>query len=399
MTPSGSSESSQGAPAASGWGIYEIARQPDPYPRWAELREATPVLDAGDGVFFVTSWELVDAVVRDPALHAGSGVAESMSVRGLDYDPTALWLMSLDGPPHVRARGLVRREFTARRVEALGGMIAECAARLVDDFVEAARRAPADFVARVAQRLPSEVIRHLFAIAPGTWEREVHALFADPSGDSGDPGELIGALGRFFDAHRDDAGEGLLAQLRRPDEDGEQLSPEEVVSNAVLLATAAVDTTTGLIANALLCLLETPDVRTALAATPTLVGDVVEETLRYEPPALSCSRYAPVALELGGVAIPAGSHLLLSIGAANRDPAKYDEPDRFRLGRDWTGLLTFGGGRHFCLGAALARLEGRAVIERLVPHLERLELATPVAWRTDNPTVRVPAELWIRARG
>ena len=101
--------------AARGWGIYEIARSEDPYPRWAELRRSQPVLDVGDGVFFVTSWAGVDRAVRDPSMRAGSGVTESMApVPGLDYDPTRLWLMALDGPPHDRARGLVRREFTAR---------------------------------------------------------------------------------------------------------------------------------------------------------------------------------------------------------------------------------------------------------------------------------------------
>jgi cytochrome P450 len=354
------------------------------------------VLDVGDGVFFVTSWAGVDRAVREPSLRAGSGVTESMSpVPGLDYDPTRLWLMALDGPAHDRARGLVRREFTARRVQALRPFVEARAARLVEDFLAAAGADSADFVASVAQRLPSDVIRELFAIEPGVWKTEVHARFASPEAV---PEQLIGALAGFFDARLADASQGLLVALQRADERGDVLSPEEVVSNAVLLATAAIDTTTGLVANALLCLVRHPGVLARARGDRALVAAVVEETLRFEPPALSCSRHAAQPLELEGVRIPAGSHLLLSIGAANRDPARYPDPDRFDPDRDHTGLLTFGGGRHFCLGAALARLEARAVLEALLARLgdRTLHLEAPVAWRTDNPTVRVPSALRLR---
>jgi cytochrome P450 len=130
---------------------------------------------------------------------------------------------------------------------------------------------------------------------------------------------------------------------------------------------------------------------------PSLVPAVVEETLRFEPPALSCSRTAGVDLSLAGVAIPAGSQLLLGLGAANRDADRYAEPDRFDPDRDHTGLLSFGGGRHFCLGAALARLEARIALERLlVDGACDWALAGTPRWQKRNPTIRAHAALPLR---
>ena len=379
--------------AGKGWGIYEVALRPDLHQALAALREEAPVFDAGQGVFFVTAWGLADEVARDARLYAGRGVAESMPrPSGLDYAPADLWLMSLDGPAHLRARGLVRREFTAPRVEALLPMVEAVAERRVVAFRDALDAGPADFVKEVALQVPSEVIRQLFAINPGTWEDAVLPLYlaSPPPG----PERVIEALAHFFHAGRDTPG-GLLENLQQPDADGARLSEREAVANAVLLVTAAIDTTTALIANALHCLLAEPGLGMAHGRVD-LAPAIVEETLRFEPPALSFSRYAPEALELGGVEIPAGSQLLVSVAGAHRDPARFTDPHRFDLAREPTGLLGFGGGQHFCLGASLARAEARAVLERVLPWLGELALDRPWVWRADNPTVRAPESLWVR---
>jgi len=375
----------------SGWGIYEIACLQDPYPVWDQLRTEQPVLDAGDGVFLVTSWELVDRAARDPTLLAGRGVAESMDTQATStIDVASLWLMALDGSRHVRARGLVRRPFSARRIEALRPLVEEQVNKRLAPFLEECRAAPTDFVRRVALALPSEITRSLFQIDEQVWAREVHARFQPQEGPSSST--TIQELTRFFDTA--EVPTGLFHDLTEPDEDGNRLTREEVLANAVLLTMAAIDTTTGLIANALLCLLQNPDVLAQAEADPSLAAAVVEETLRYEPPALSFSRYAPHDFVLGEVAIPAGSHL----GAANRDPGRYRDPGRFRLDRDQSGLLTFGGGRHFCLGASLARMEARVVLEALLGHGLSFQLEKAVVWRNDNPTVRVPASLLVSLR-
>jgi hypothetical protein len=122
----------------------------------------------------------------------------------------------------------------------------------------------------------------------------------------------------------------------------------------------------------------------------------VQETLRFEPSALSASRSVPRAIELGEVEIPAGSQLLVCIAAAQRDPARFRDPDRFDLDRGDRELLVFGGGRHFCLGAALARMEAEVALAALLDAAPELSLAAPVEWRKDNPTIRAPRELFVR---
>jgi cytochrome P450 len=378
-----------------GWGVYEIARRQDPYPIWDRMRAATPVLDVGENVFAVTSWELADKVLRDPSLLAGSGVAESMNKPvGEKLDPAAIWLMSLDGPNHLRARSLVRRPFSARQVESLRSLVGDQVKRLVESFLRKAKEQPTDFVSHVALALPSEVIRHLFHIDEALWAREVHAGFLPTANSTSS--EQISALADFFQDVETD--QGLFHDLQEADADGSRLSHDEMIANAVLLTMAAVDTTAGLISNSLLCLLEHGEILKQTIQAPSLIPEVVEETLRFQSPALSCSRFSPSAFQLGGVEIPAGSHILVCLGAANRDPDKYEDPNSFRLGRDFSGMITFGGGRHFCLGASLARMEARTVLEALLEVAPTLHLADAMEWRTDNPTVRIPRTLNISLR-
>ena len=192
---------------------------------------------------------------------------------------------------------------------------------------------------------------------------------------------------------------GLLRALCVPDAELGELSRLEVIANAVLLVTAAIDTTRGLIGNAVLCLLERPELVAGIREQPDRIPAIVEETLRFEPPALSCSRYARDDFTLGGDEIPGGSQLLLGLAAANRDPDRYDRPDLFDPERDQTGLLSFGGGRHFCLGAALARSEARIALERLlVSGAHDFELVEPPSWDLRNPTVRALERLPVRVR-
>jgi cytochrome P450 len=365
------------------------------------VREATPVLDAGGGVFFVSRWDLVDDCLRDPRHRAGAGVAASFGAEsGLAFDVMRSWLMSLDGPPQQRARDLVRRDFTPRQIEALRPRIGEIADALVGVLETSPVGGSIDVVPALAFALPSEMIRTLFGIAKEEWaivERIVREVGSQP----GDGLAMIEGLAREFEARlaRGCAPAGLLAGLCRPDPDLGALSSLEVIANAVLLVTAAIDTTSGLIGNAIACVLERPELLARMRREPSLVPAVVEETLRYEAPALSCTRTAGADLVLAEVAIPAGSQLLLGLGAANRDPGRYADPDAFDPDRDHTGLLSFGGGRHFCLGAALARLEAQLVLERLlIAGTCEWSLTEPPRWQKRNPTIRAHESLRLARR-
>lgn len=388
-----------------GWDIYEIALRDDPHAALRELRESDPVHDAGGGVHLITRHADVLRVLRDPALRAGSGVTESFGASsGLLFDVMQSWLMALDGPEHVRARGLVSREFTPRRVAALASEIESIADRLVAALAREVESAEGgDLVRHLALALPSEVIRHLFRIAPEEWSERVEPIFR-PGGAGLAGGAVLEALAKYFQEKLEHPArlppDGLLALLRVEDPRIGRLSDLEVVANCVLLVTAAIDTTTGLVANAVLCLLRNPDALAAVLERPERLDAAIEETLRYEPSALSASRHAPEPVRVGERLLPAGSHLLCSIAAANRDPRRYERPDEFLLDRPEREHVGFGGGRHVCVGAPLARLEARAALAALLRRLPRLELAEdPVAFRKDNPTVRAPLRLLLRSKG
>jgi len=383
---------------ASGWDIYELHRRTDVHAALASLRERAAVHALPGNVFVVTRYAEAERALRAPELHAGSGVAASFGAReGLLHDVMTHWLMAQDGAAHERARGLVRREFTPRRIEALRPLVARCAERLAQEVARDAARGRVDLVARLALALPSEVIRELFRIAPGEWRERVEPLFA-PGEASSRAGGFLEALARFFFEQNARAAsahpEGLLARLRAPDPELGELSELEIVANAVLLVSAAIDTTCGLIANTLLCLHRFPAQLARVQSGAAPLASAVEETLRFEPPALSCSRSAARACELGGVAIPDGANVLISIAAASRDPARFASPDDFELARPPERTLAFGGGRHVCLGAALARMEAELAVGALLRAAPRLALDCEVAWRSDSPTVRAPRALF-----
>jgi cytochrome P450 len=374
------------------WDIYAIALADDPHARWREIRESSPVLDTGGGVFFVTRWDLVDACLRDPRLGAGAGVAASFGAdSGLVADVMRSWLMSLDGAPQQRARDLVRREFTPRKIEGLRPLVSQIVDRLVAGLEASAPGEPIDVVPALAFALPSEVIRVLFGIPADEWRSGIERIVLGAGSGPADGIAMIEGLARDFDGRLRSGRvpHGLLEKLCVPDPELGALSSLEVVANAVLLVTAAIDTTSGLIGNAVACLLERPELLARVRREPDRIPAVVEETLRFEPPALSCSRSAGIPFELEGVAIPAGSQLLLGLGAAQRDPRRYPDPDRFDIDRDLAGLVSFGGGRHFCLGAALARMEAQIVLERLLVR-GKVEWALSGAprWQKRNPTIR-----------
>ena len=384
--------------SAPAWSVYEIAALDDPYDDWRQLRERDALAPADDGVWVATSWAAADAILKDPRFGAGSGVAASFGAdAGRAADVMSTWLMSHDGPPHDRARALVRRSFTPRAVDAIAPMILEVVSECAKDVRAGLDSGPIDLVERFAFAIPSEVMRRLFGFDRESW-RALEAHVRELPDTPGASLAMISGLAEGFESALGATPEdGLLAALSRPDETGECLGAEEVVANAVLLLTAGIDTTAGLIANAIHCLLDRPTLAARVATEDGFAAKAAEETLRFEAPAISCSRRALEDATVANRTIPKDAQVLLGLAAANRDPDRFPDPDVFDPDRDLTGVLAFGGGRHHCLGAPFARLEGRLALEALFaadfPALERVEEAT---WQRRNLTVRALERLPVR---
>jgi cytochrome P450 len=261
-----------------------------------------------------------------------------------------------------------------------------------------------DILDALAFPLPMEVTRMLFGVEPALWDREITALFARdrapvPFVDA--MMVLAGFLAAYIPEHRATATTDLFVALSAPDADGNVLTDLEQVANAVLLVTAGFETTMGHIANAVRTLLLHPDQLALLRADWSLARNVVDETLRFEPPALFTTRHATVDIDVAGGVIPAGSNVMFSSIAANRDPARYVDPDRFDITRTDIRPVTFGGGVHACLGAALARMETEVAVTTLFRALPELRLVEPVCatFQEANPSVRRPETLRVRVAG
>jgi len=385
-----------------GWRILELGVRDDYFDIWKRIREHAPVHDAGEGVFLVTEWDLVNSALRNPILRAGSGISAAFGQDSPVESVIRNWLMSLNGDEHRLARGLVSRVFAPRSLVALEPVIRETARSLILPFVESACGAPTDFVAGVAARLPSEVVRSLFAIEAAEWARHVEPLFLGENVHLQHGFAAVQDLTPYFqDMIRNARGRvtgGIVDMLSSADKQGDCLTEAEVIANSVLIVTAAIDTTAGLIANTLWELMENRGAAERVQADPALIAGAVDESLRHCPSAPSSTRRTPVDLELGGVTIPAGSDLFFSFSAANRDPKKFADPEVFDIDRDASALLTFGGGAHFCLGAGLARMEARLVFEELFAASRDFILEEPVRWRVNNPVVRAPEKLMVSCR-
>jgi cytochrome P450 len=303
------------------------------------------------------------------------------------------WMMALDGAAHARTRRLISRAFTPSAVESLRPAITETSSTLVDDFIGAGG---GDLIPAVAFPLPMEVVRILFGVDAERWHREVVTVF-DPGNAAAGFLPQLRSLIDFFDAlvpeRRAALGSDVFSALFA-EQDGDGLSDDELVANAVLLVTAGFETTMSMISNTVLTLLRHPDQLEALRADGDLLRGAIDEVLRFEPAALSSTRHTFEDIEVGGGTIPAGANVLFDLAAANRDPNRYDRPDEFDITRREIRPLTFGGGAHLCIGAALARLETEVVLRTLLGRAPALRLADEhIEWATSNPTIRRPLRL------
>jgi len=295
-------------------------------------------------------------------------------------------LVFLDPPDHDRLRGLLARAFTPRQVARVRPITEEIAARLADEAALASR---VDLYDAFAQRLPLQVICSLLGIPSidhqevGEWTEALSLATATPTAAARrDADRAMLAFDDYVGAlvaeRRVRPGEDLLSELIAVEEGGDRLSADELVAMVVQLLYAGHETTRNLIGNGLFSLLQNPGELARLRRDPALIPNAVEEMLRYEPPIIFVSRVALADAVIAGVPLRGGELFHLGLASANRDPERYAEPDRFDVGRVDSRHLGFGWGMHFCMGASIARMEGRVAFETLLRRFAKIELDGPV---------------------
>ncbi len=371
---------------------FSHAVQDHPWSVYRWLRDEHPVYHhEGRDIWVLSRFEDVDAAVRDPATYS--------SAEGISFDrrttagmvPT---LLTLDPPRHDELRSLVSRAFTPRSVADLEPRVREVAGQLLDTCDD-----PFDAM-DIASAVPTIVIAELLGVPSADkamFRRWVETVITiDPAVATapehrGLMVQLFTYLQGVIDERRAEPRDDLTTRLIAAEVDGQRLSPAELLGFVFVLLVAGFETTKNLLGNAMWLLGHHDDVRAALVADPTRIPAAVEEVLRHESPVVGLGRTTTRPVVLHDTTIPAGAIVQMNYASANRDDRVFPEPDTFDIGRSNDRHLAFGQGIHFCLGAALARLEGRVVLEELLAR--RPEFRVVSAQRLYSPYIRGFASL------
>jgi len=395
--------------------VLELVATPegraDPYSRYAALRATAPVHQSAIGFWVLSRYGDCQGVLRDARVGKDfSGAARALGLSEQQQAEQAAFrddhsnMLFADPPDHTRLRGLATRAFTPRTVEALRGRVVA----IVDELIDGFGGGEVDLMDALAFPLPVTVIgemlgvpaedraqfRPLVRASTAVLELAVtpEALAAATAARATMEG-YFGALVAERRAHpRDD----LLSQLIEAEDKGDQLTERELISTAILLFAAGFETTTHLIGNSVLALLRHPDELSRLRSDGDLLRPAVEELMRFDSPVQITARTANQAIDVAGHDIEAGATMLLLIGAANRDPDRFSDPDCLDLGRAEGPPLSLGSGIHYCLGAALARLEGQVVLDRLLERFGTWELVGDQPGHRDSLTLRGLVDLRVR---
>jgi cytochrome P450 len=378
---------------------YEI--QEDPYPVYARLRDEAPLYRNEELDFWALSrHEDVTAGYRDSVSFSN---ANGVSLEPSAWGPRAarrMSILAMDAPRHTRLRALVSRGFTPRRVQDLEQRIQGLATRHLDACLGSDAF---DFVGDYAGRIPMDVVSELLGVPEADRQglrMHADALLHREDGLAAIPREAAEAalhlVVYFADliadrrAHpaSDRETQDLTSALLAAEVDGDQLSDEEIIGFLFLMIVAGNETTTKLLGNAVYWGWRNPDQLARPMSDPASVASWVEETLRFDATGQALARTVACDFTAYGQTVPAGQRILLLIGAANRDPAVFPEPDRYDLDRDTSELISFGAGRHYCLGANLARLEARVALTEFTRRVASFEVDEAKAERVHSPNVR-----------
>ena len=374
----------------------------DPYPIYSRLRSEAPVYWSDSWkAWLITRYRDVASALLDPRRFSSAGRVTSLLAHLPQTERHRLHpleshfasgLINSDPPDHTRVRALINKAFTPRRVEVMRPRVDEIVGQLLDQVQS---KGQMDVVRDLAYPLPAIVIAEMLGVPVG--DRDSFKLWADEISSFQGTGRATAAgatnsqeyllqmrayLRDLIENRRQHPREDLLSAMVAAEEEGNKLSLEELLSTCVTLMIAGHETTTCLITLGLWLLLQNSDEMRRLKQDPALVNSAVEEFLRYESPIQKDMRRVTEDAEFGGKRLRRGDIALLMLGAANRDPEQFTEPDRFDIGRKENRHLAFGYGIHFCVGASLARLEAPIAIKAVLDRMPNLQLSEqPVDWR------------------
>jgi cytochrome P450 len=370
----------------------------DPYPFYRRLREQDPVHQTSMGFWVLTRYDDCVAALRDPRF--GREEFQQMLAAvygGEESDRLPRSMLFRDPPDHTRLRALVSKAFTPRVIEQMRDHIQEIVDRLLE---RAQRQGGMDVIEDLAYPLPVTVICEMLGVPVDDhasirgWSADIArsldviGLPSDPS--IADRGRVARrALADYFRAlvpvRRARPQPDLLSGLLAAEEQGDKLTEPEVIAMCLLLFIAGHETTVNLIGNGALALLRHPDQLARLRADPALIPNAIEELLRYDSPVQRTARITTTDVEIDGRPIAKGAMVVTALGAANRDPAQFPDPDRLDVTRRDVRHISFGYGIHFCLGAPLARVEGQIALGTLLRRAPGLGLAEPSPeWRESS---------------
>ena len=368
---------------------WDEAYRANPYPYYEPLYERPPyLLNMFIPMALVARYADAAAIMADHERFSSVPPMSPFLAERIVVFGDAPRVVFSDPPVHTRLRKLVSKAFTPKRIRDLEPRIREFTATLLE---RAARKAEFEVMADLANPLPVMVIAEMLGVPRDDYEKFKHLSDAVIESDNTPPGvplpayvkDAFGALRAYFIAEieerRRNPGTDLVSALVTARDEAESLSEEELIAFVVLLLLAGNETTTNLIGNGMLALGRNPDQLALLRRQPAMIGRAIEELLRYDGPVQATARYPKIDLEVDGVALKAGMPTFIIVAAANRDPAHFANPGRLDLARQPNDHLAFGDGIHYCLGAALARMEGAIAIAAAIERFPRLKLADAAA--------------------
>jgi cytochrome P450 len=363
----------------------------DPYPLYAALHEMGEAIEIGPGDVLVAGYDAINSVLRDPGFRVSDESSFDKDLPGWRADPVFIqgadWILNLNAPRHSRIRSLIARAFTARRIAGLEPAIAKMADDLLDAMADRGADSTAvEFMQDFAYLLPVTVICELIGIPEADREgfrpiaRDLAGVFelndieTLPAINAAAV-ELLTYFTALAAERRADPRDDLLSDLLAVSGSGDgRLTDAELLHNLTLLLVAGFETTTNLLGNGLQIILQDPSAGEAVRVGSIPPAAFVEEVLRFDSPVQLTSRVG-YDTNVGGVRVSQGTGVITLLGAGNRDPRRFTDPARFDPMRPDGGPLSFGGGAHFCIGAALARLEGAVAFPRLLNRFPKISAA------------------------